>query len=63
MTITGETGRYRGHTAFMDEITAQYGFHDHALPRLYQTLKDALDPDGMPSPAFPRARPPATSCG
>lgn len=50
--LTGEAGYglYRGHIAFMDEIAAQYGFRDHALLRLYETLKDALDPDGILSP-------------
>jgi len=59
--ITGEAGYglYRGHIAFMDEIAAQYGWGDHALLRLYGTLKDALDPDGILSPGkqgiWPRA--------
>ena len=50
--LTGDAGYglYRGHIAFMDEIAAQYGFGDHALLRLYETLKDALDPDGILSP-------------
>ena len=43
-------GLYRGHIAFMDEIAAQYGFNDHAMLRLYGTLKNALDPDGILSP-------------
>jgi len=52
VTITGEAGYglYRGHIAFMDEIAAQYGFNDHALLRLQETLKGALDPDGILSP-------------
>ncbi len=50
--ITGEAGYglYRGHIEFMDEIAAQYGWGEHALLRLYETLKDALDPDGILSP-------------
>jgi 4-cresol dehydrogenase (hydroxylating) flavoprotein subunit len=43
-------GLYRGHIAFMDEIAAQYGFNNHAMLRLYGTLKNALDPDGILSP-------------
>lgn len=52
-------GLYRGHIAFMDEIAAQYGFGDHAMRRLQETLKDALDPGGILSPGkqgiWPRA--------
>lgn len=50
--LTGEAGYglYRGHIAFMDDIAAQYGFNDHAMLRLYQTLKQALDPGGILSP-------------
>jgi 4-cresol dehydrogenase (hydroxylating) len=43
-------GLYRGHIAFMDDIAARYDFGDHAMPRLYETLKDALDPDGILAP-------------
>jgi 4-cresol dehydrogenase (hydroxylating) len=43
----------------MDEIAAQYGFGDHAMLRLYEALKDALDPEGILSPGkqgiWPRA--------
>jgi len=50
--LTGEAGYglYRGHVAFMDDIAAQYAFNGHAMRRLYGTLKDALDPDGILSP-------------
>ncbi len=60
--LTGEAGYglYRGHIEFMDDIAAQYGWGDHAMLRLYGTLKDALDPDGILSPGkqgiWPRAR-------
>ncbi len=49
---TGQAGYglYRGHISFMDDIAAQYDFNDRAMLRLYQTLKDALDPDGILSP-------------
>ncbi len=40
-------GVYRTHTAFMDEVMDTYSYNDHALPRLHQTLKDALDPNGI----------------
>ena len=50
--LTGEAGYglYRGHIEFMDDIAAQYDWGDHAMLRLYGTLKDALDPDGILSP-------------
>jgi 4-cresol dehydrogenase (hydroxylating) len=61
VTLTGEAGYglYRGHIAFMDEIAAQYGFNDHALLRLYGTLKGALDPDGILSPGKQGIWPPS----
>jgi 4-cresol dehydrogenase (hydroxylating) len=43
-------GLYRGHIGFMDEIAGQYDFNDHALRRFNETLKDALDPNGILSP-------------
>jgi len=43
----------------MDEIAAQYGFNDHALLRLYETLKGALDPDGILSPGKQGIWPPS----
>ena len=50
--LTGEAGYglYRGHIDFMDDIAAQYDWGDHAMLRLYGTLKQALDPDGILSP-------------
>jgi 4-cresol dehydrogenase (hydroxylating) len=59
--LTGEAGYglYRGHIEFMDDVAAQYNWGDHAMLRLYGTLKDALDPDGILSPGkqgiWPRA--------
>jgi 4-cresol dehydrogenase (hydroxylating) len=41
---------YRAHIAFMDLVADQYDFNDHAARRLQQTLKSALDPDGILSP-------------
>jgi 4-cresol dehydrogenase (hydroxylating) len=40
-------GEYRTHTAFMDECARAYAFNDHALRRLHETLKDAVDPRGI----------------
>ncbi|MGW8367814.1 MAG: FAD-linked oxidase C-terminal domain-containing protein, partial [Gammaproteobacteria bacterium] len=40
-------GIYRAHAAFMDELMATYSYNDHALMRLNETLKDALDPNGI----------------
>jgi 4-cresol dehydrogenase (hydroxylating) len=40
-------GEYRTHTAFMDECAAAYSYNDHALLRLQETIKDAVDPNGI----------------
>jgi len=40
-------GEYRTHTAFMDDCAQAYSFNDHALMRLQQRLKDAIDPNGI----------------
>jgi len=52
-------GEYRAHLDFMDLVAAQYDFNGHALLRLNETLKDALDPNGILSPGkqgiWPRA--------
>ena len=40
-------GEYRTHTAFMDDVADVYSFNDHALRRLHETLKDAIDPNGI----------------
>ena len=34
----------------MDLVAEQYDFNDHALRRFNETLKDALDPNGILSP-------------
>jgi 4-cresol dehydrogenase (hydroxylating) len=41
---------YRTHVAFMDEVATHYGWNDGALARFNETLKDALDPNGILSP-------------
>ena len=43
-------GEYRTHIAMMDLVASQYGFGGHAQRRFNETLKDALDPDGILSP-------------
>jgi len=40
-------GIYRAHAAFMDAVMQQYSYNDHSLMRLNETLKDALDPNGI----------------
>ena len=49
---TGDAGygQYRTHLAFMDLAASQYDFNDHALMRLSDTIKNALDPQGVLSP-------------
>ncbi|MDD5175550.1 MAG: FAD-binding oxidoreductase [Sterolibacterium sp.] len=41
---------YRSHLEYMDLVAAQYDFNDHALMRLSERIKDALDPAGILSP-------------
>jgi 4-cresol dehydrogenase (hydroxylating) len=52
-------GEYRAHLDFMDLAADQYSFGDHAYRRFVETLKDALDPNGILSPGkqgiWPRA--------
>ncbi|SAL29404.1 FAD linked oxidase domain-containing protein [Caballeronia choica] len=43
-------GQYRTHLAYMDLAAAQYDFNDHALMHLTNTIKQALDPNGILSP-------------
>jgi len=43
-------GEYRSHLDFMDLVADQYDFNDHAQRRFAETLKDALDPNGILSP-------------
>jgi len=43
-------GEYRTHLSYMDDIAATYGWNDHALMKLNQTIKDALDPKGILAP-------------
>lgn len=43
-------GEYRTHTAFMDDVASAYSFNNNAMRRLHETLKDALDPNGILAP-------------
>lgn len=43
-------GEYRTHVAFMDTVADIYSYNNHALRRLHETLKDAVDPNGILSP-------------
>jgi FAD/FMN-containing dehydrogenase len=40
-------GIYRAHAAFMDAVMDRYSYNDHSLLRLNETLKDAIDPNGI----------------
>ena len=41
---------YRTHIAFMDKVADSYSFNGHAMRRFHETLKDAVDPNGILSP-------------
>jgi 4-cresol dehydrogenase (hydroxylating) flavoprotein subunit len=43
-------GEYRAHLDFMDLAADQYSFNNHAYMRFCETIKDALDPQGILSP-------------
>jgi 4-cresol dehydrogenase (hydroxylating) flavoprotein subunit len=43
-------GEYRAHLDFMDLAAEQYAFNDHAYRRFNETIKDALDPNGILAP-------------
>ncbi len=43
-------GEYRAHLDFMDIASDQYSFGDHAYKRFCETIKDAVDPNGILSP-------------
>jgi 4-cresol dehydrogenase (hydroxylating) len=43
-------GEYRTHLDYMDLVAATYDFNDHALRRLNERVKNALDPQGILSP-------------
>ena len=43
-------GEYRAHLDFMDLAADQYSFGDHAYRRFCETVKDAVDPNGIFAP-------------
>lgn len=43
-------GEYRAHVRFMDAIARSYDFNDHALLRMSERVKQALDPNGVLAP-------------
>jgi 4-cresol dehydrogenase (hydroxylating) len=43
-------GLYRTHLQFMDLVQEQYSWGDHAVRRFLETLKDAVDPNGILAP-------------
>lgn len=43
-------GEYRAHIDYMDTISDGYSFNNHALRRLAEKVKDALDPAGIIAP-------------
>jgi len=40
-------GEYRTAPAFQDDVMATYSFNNHALRRFHETVKDAIDPNGI----------------
>lgn len=48
--IAAGLGDYRAHIAFMDEAADMYTFNGHALRKLNEHVKDALDPHGILAP-------------
>ena len=40
-------GEYRTAPAFMDDVMETYSFNNHALRRFHETVKDAVDPNGI----------------
>jgi len=43
-------GEYRTHIEYMDLVAASYDFNGHALRRVNEVVKDALDPNGILAP-------------
>ena len=43
-------GEYRAAPYFQDAVAAQYSFNDHALRRFNESIKDAVDPNGILAP-------------
>jgi 4-cresol dehydrogenase (hydroxylating) len=47
---TQRYGEYRTHIDYMDLVAGTYDFNEHALRRVNETVKDALDPNGILAP-------------
>jgi (+)-pinoresinol hydroxylase len=43
-------GEYRTAPVFQDDVMAAYSYNNHALLRLHETIKDAVDPNGIMAP-------------
>jgi 4-cresol dehydrogenase (hydroxylating) len=43
-------GEYRTHIEFMDDVAQTFDFNHHMMMRLNETVKDALDPNGILAP-------------
>ncbi len=43
-------GEYRTAPAYQDTCMSKYSFNNHALLRFHETIKDAIDPNGILSP-------------
>jgi 4-cresol dehydrogenase (hydroxylating) flavoprotein subunit len=41
---------YRTHLSYMDDVALSFDYNNHALRRLNETVKDALDPNGILAP-------------
>ncbi|MEP7245510.1 MAG: FAD-linked oxidase C-terminal domain-containing protein [Gammaproteobacteria bacterium] len=41
---------YRTHLSYMDEVARSFDFNQHAMLRLNEKVKDALDPNGILAP-------------
>lgn len=50
VTATAGYGEYRTHLDYMDAVADTFDFNDNALKRLNETVKDALDPNGILAP-------------
>ena len=50
--IVAEKGfvEYRTPPAFQDDVVATYSFNNHSLLRFHETIKDAIDPNGILAP-------------
>jgi 4-cresol dehydrogenase (hydroxylating) flavoprotein subunit len=43
-------GEYRTHIGWMDQVASTFDFNDHAMRKLNEKVKDALDPNGILAP-------------